>query len=138
MSKQQKQFDVVMVNVREILYSEYGLKAALDIVRGAKEGPAQGIGIAASNVLKSVYTGLKQKGKNADQKVVAGALAETVADITELCVSAGLVPEEQKQEIGKAAMGYASQALKSPAKPSKPPQPQQPAPQGLVQNAMGA
>jgi hypothetical protein len=142
MSREQKQYDVVMVNVREILYSEYGLKAALDQVRTAQGGPAQGIGNAAAMTVKSVFTGLKEKGKNVDPKVLAGALAETVADLTELCVSAGLVQENEKKAVSKAAMAEASKALKgatqqgAPATKQGAQQPQQP--QGLVQNAMEA
>lgn len=104
----QKEYDLFMVNVREMLYSEEGIKAALNQINSAEQGPIRGIAYTAAMAIKSVKGGFEQKGKQVPAEVLKTAFMELIADLVELSISSGAIDESQKKQA-------ASQALKEGA-----------------------
>lgn len=153
--QQQKMYDIVMLQAREMIFNDVGMKSVVEQIGSAEKGPASGIGYTAAMLMKSVQGGLKEKGKRVPPEVLTGAYAETVADLTEVAVAAKLVPEEQKSVVAKQALAEGGAAFRGAGKP-QPAQPHgaappaaQPAPPparqpglpsvgGLVKQAMGA
>lgn len=133
----QKEYDLFMVNVREMLYSEYGVQGALQQISSAEQGPARGIAYTAAMAIKSIKGGFEQKGKKVSPDVLKTAFMELVADLTELAISAGLVESGQKKQVAGQALKEGAaiyqQAIKIPVGEQQPQQPQ-----GLVQNQMEA
>lgn len=136
----QTEYDLFMVNVREMLYSEYGIQGALQQISNAEQGPVRGIAYTAAMAIKSIKGGFEQKGKKVPPEVLKTAFMELVADLTELAIASGIIEEGQKKQVAsqalKEGMGIYQQAAKIPAGEQPPQQPQPP--QGLVQNQMEA
>jgi hypothetical protein len=134
-SEQQRMYDIVMLQVRGMVFNDGGIQTTLEQIKGAEKGPARGIGYTAAMLIKSVQGGLKEKGKKIPPEILMGAYAETVADLTEIAVAAGIVPEEAKAEVAKAAMADGAQIFrasgqKKPAQPAGQP--------GIIKQASGA
>ncbi len=148
--KQQKMFDMVMANVRGMIFNDAGIKGVLDKIQSAEKGPVQGVAHTAAMLVKSVDGGIKQQGKMVPQPVLFGALRGAVGDLTEVAAAANIIPEEEKPKVAQAALPEAAQYLKQPqpaqgqqppgAAPGMQPAPAQPSPQvdGIVNSAMGA
>lgn len=103
MNKPQRQYDIFMLAVRESIYSEHGLNAALSQIRTANGGVPTGIGYTAAMAVKSVKGGIEQQGKKVKPEIVQAAYMETVADLTELAISAGMVEKNQKKQVATEA-----------------------------------
>lgn len=104
----QKEYDLFMVNVREMLYSESGIQAAMRQISSAEQGPVRGIAYTAAMAIKSIKGGFEQKGKKVPAEVLKTAFMELIADLVELAIASGVVTEDQKKQV-------ASQALKDGA-----------------------
>ncbi len=127
----QKEYDLFMVNVREMLYSEEGIKAALNQINSAEQGPVRGIAYTAAMAIKSVKGGFEQKGKQVPAEVLKTAFMELIADLVELAISAGALPEDQKKQA-------AGQALREGANIYKQSMQLPQGPQGIVDQQMEA
>lgn len=138
---QQSMYDVIMVQVRNMIYNDQGMKTVLEQIKSAEAGPQRGIGYTAAMLMKSVKGGIEKQGKTVPPDILMAAYAETVADLTEVAVAANIVPEDQKAAIAKAAMAdgakiFQQASKKKPAQPAQPmPPPAQP---GLIKQAAGA
>lgn len=132
---QQEMFDLVMANVRGMIFDDQGVNTVIEKIRGAEGGPAQGIGHTAAMVVKSVNGGIAKQGKQVPQPVMYGALRGAVGDLTEVSAAAKVIPEEQKPQVAQQALPLAVKFLGGQDKP----QPQT-APQldGIINSAMGA
>ena len=143
--KAQRQYDIVMLQVRGMIFSEFGIKAVVEQIQSAEGGPAKGIGYTAAMLMKSVSGALKKKGKKVSPEILKGAFAETVADLVEVAVAAKVIGEKDKQAVGRQALAEGAKVFKEASQPAgqSPRGPmlgaQPPAPEGgIVQTAMGA
>ena len=129
-----------MVNVREMMYSEQGTPFILQQIQTSDQGPVKGIAYTAAMIIKSIKGGFEQKGKKVQPQVLKTAFMETVADLVDLAISAGILEEGQKKEAAQQALAQGAEIYKK--SPNMGQQPQQPQhmqqPQGLVQNQMEA
>ena len=138
----QQDYDLFMVNVREMMYSEQATPFILKQIESADQGPIRGIAYTAAMIIKSIKGGFEAKGKKVSPDVLKTAFMETVADLIDLSISAGMLEESQKKEAAQQAMAQgadiykASPKLGPPKQMEESQQPQQM--QGLVQNQMEA
>lgn len=140
----QKQYDSVVMAALGILYGEMSRDMVLQKLEGGADNLPQVIGHTAAMVLKSVVEGIKQKGREVPREVIAGAGQEVVAEVMEIAIAAKLLPKEEAETVGKAAMAEArkvfeGQGAKAPqgaAPQGMPPQPPQQA--GIIAGRMGA
>lgn len=132
---EQQDYDLFMVNVREMMYSEQGTPFILQQIQSSEQGPAKGIGYTAAMIIKSIKGGFEQKGKKVEPQVLKTAFMETVADLVDLAIASGMIEESQKKEIAQQALSQGAEIYKSSPKA---PQGQPQRPQGLLQNQMEA
>lgn len=133
---QQEMFDLVMANVRGMVFDDTGVNTVIDKIRSADGGPAQGIGHTAAMMVKSVSGGVQKQGKQIPQPVMFGALRGAVGDLTEVAAASKIIPEEQKSQVAQQALPQAVKFLSGGAPQAEP----RPAPQldGIINNAMRA
>ena len=129
----QQDYDLFMVNVREMMYGEQGTPFILKQIQSADQGPIRGIAYTAAMIIKSIKGGFEQKGKKVEPQVLKTAFMETVADLIDLAISAGMLEEGQKKEAAQQALAQGAEIYK--AAPKQQPQQTQP---GLVQTQMEA
>jgi hypothetical protein len=144
----QKQYDIIMLQIREIMFHDNGgLQSVVEQLQTVKGGPVRAIGYTAAMLVKSVKSGLAEKGKKVDPEILKAAFLETVANLVEVAIAAKIIPPDQKQQVAQQAAADGAQIFKQSAAAPKgaPPQPasmQQPpqgvAPAGIVQQELGA
>lgn len=137
----QKDYDLFMVNVREMMYSEQGTPFILQQIQATEQGPIRGIAYTAAMIIKSIKGGFEMKGKKVSPDVLKTAFMETVADLIDLSISAGFIQESQKKEAAQQALAQGAEIYKKAPKQQSQQtqqmqQPQQT--QGLVQTQMEA
>ena len=136
--KQKSMYDTVMLQARSMIFTDYGIQAIVERIKGFSS-PEEGIAYTAAMMMRSIKGGYAKKGKVVPPEILAAAFKETVGDLIEVAVAAKLVHEDDKGEAAKNALHMGAIFYKK-AKPTKGGAPQQPQgqPQGLVQSAMGA
>ena len=142
---EQKIFDFVVANSREMIFNETGVKAVLAKMQAAE--PAKAIGHTAGMILKSVQGGIKEQGLQIPPTVLSAAYKEVIGDLVELASVNGIIPEESKREVAIQAAQTGVEMLKNvkqakAAQATQPAQPAQPMPPvskgGLINETMGA
>lgn len=122
---EQRDYDLFMVNIREMLYSDAGMDGAMNQIKNAEQGPVKGIAYTAAMIIKSIKGGFEAKGKKVDEKILKIAFMETISDLVDLAVSAEIITPDQKKQVATDALKQGAQIYKQA---SRLPQ----GPQGLI------
>ena len=100
----QTNYDLFMVNVREMMYSDAGFDGIVSQIKSAEQGPVKGIAYTAAMIIKSIKGGFEQKKKKVSPEVLKTAFMETVADLVEISIASGIVEEGQKKQVATEAL----------------------------------
>lgn len=112
----QTSYDLFMVNVREMLYSDAGFDGAVSQIKSAEQGPVKGIAYTAAMIIKSIKGGFEQKGKKVEADVLKTAFMEVIADLVEIAIATGIVEEGQKKQVATEALREGANIYKQAAK----------------------
>lgn len=102
--REQLMYDVIMVQAHETMYSEQGVKSLVDKLASMKDKLPYAIGHTAAMMIRSVGGGLKKAGIPVEGDILLHAGTELVADITEIAVAAGMLPEAEAEAVGQQAV----------------------------------
>lgn len=104
--EEQADYELLAVRGRKLVFGD-GQDQILELM-GSSETPAQGLGKAASMIMKSLVESAKESGREIDGGVVINAGAEIVQDLNDLAKAKGVyqydTPEDEEQEVTDAMM----------------------------------
>ena len=100
----QQDYDLFMVNVREMMYSDAGFDGIVSQIKSADQGPVRGVAYTAAMIIKSIKGGFEQKGKKVSPDVLKTAFMEIVADLVNIAIATGAIEEGQKKQVATEAL----------------------------------
>lgn len=104
--EEQMNYDMLVIRARKMMFGK-GRDNVLKLL-GSSNTPAEGLGQAASMIVKSLTNAAKEAGREISGEVAINAGAEIVDDLSELAKSKGVYqydsPEEEKQQIEEAML----------------------------------
>jgi len=100
----QQDYDLFMVNVREMMYSDAGFDGIVSQIKSADQGPVRGVAYTAAMIIKSIKSGFEQKGKKVSPDVLKTAFMEIVADLVNIAIATGAIEEGQKKQVATEAL----------------------------------
>ena len=134
----QQQYNLVVDAAFGIIAGPLGRDMVMQRLQKGKDDLPQAIGHTAANVLKSVVQGIAKKGRQVPKEVIGGAAQEIIAELVEIAILAELMPKDQAETIGKAAMQVARQTYMGKQNPAPSAGSPQPTPQAQPQGIIGA
>jgi hypothetical protein len=111
----QTNYDLFMVNVREMMYSDAGFDGIVSQIKSSEQGPVKGIAYTAAMIIKSIKGGFEQKKKKVSPEVLKTAFMETVADLVEISIASGIIEEGQKKQVATEALKQGADIYKKAA-----------------------
>lgn len=102
--EEQEQYDTVVGKAMELLYDEDRIKLLVDKLKAGAQNISKEIGHSAAMTLSTIDQTVIEQGQEIPEDILFNAGAEIVSQIVDIAVAAGIVSEEQQQDVAEAAL----------------------------------
>jgi antitoxin component of RelBE/YafQ-DinJ toxin-antitoxin module len=102
--EEQQQYDTIVYKAMEMLYSDDRIVPMLEKLKAGANNISKEIGHTAAMVMTSLVQTVAQSDQEIPEEILYNAGQEVVSQIVDIATAAGIVSEEQSQDVAEAAL----------------------------------